>query len=98
MIPVGISISTSILVGNNIGAYNLEAAKFYAKMCFITALIWSVLSVLVVVLLKDLMISMFSSEADVNTEIEKAYLTLSVFVFFDCMQCVGTGIIRGLGR
>jgi Na+-driven multidrug efflux pump len=51
MIPVGISISTSILVGNNIGAYKLEAAKYYAKMCFLTALIWSVLSVLVVLLL-----------------------------------------------
>jgi MATE family multidrug resistance protein len=44
------------------------------------------------------MISIFSSEADVNEEVEKAYLILTTFVFFDCMQCVGTGIIRGLGR
>jgi Na+-driven multidrug efflux pump len=31
MIPVGIAIATNVLVGNNIGAHNIKAAKYYAK-------------------------------------------------------------------
>lgn len=32
MVPVGLSISTGILVGNNIGAMHLEAAVYFARM------------------------------------------------------------------
>lgn len=46
MIPVGIAVSTGVLVGNNIGSQQVEAAKFYAKMCFLTAFLWSIASVI----------------------------------------------------
>ncbi len=48
MIPVGIAISSMILVGNMIGAKNVAGAKIYAKYCSLTGLIWAIASVLVI--------------------------------------------------
>ena len=98
MIPVGMSASTNILVGNNIGAMNLELSKFYARMCISAAFMWSTLSIAVMYLLQSTIISVFSTDPVVNGLIYDAYFMLAIFVFFDCMQGVGTGVIRGLGK
>ena len=50
MVPVGIAIATNVLVGNNIGAYRIDVAKFYAKMCFLAGFVWAIASVLAVFL------------------------------------------------
>jgi MATE family multidrug resistance protein len=34
----------------------------------------------------------------VKTYISSAYPLMLCYVFFDCIQCVGAGIIRGLGK
>jgi MATE family multidrug resistance protein len=98
MIPVGLSVSTNILVGNNIGANNIVKAKFYARMCITCAFFWSVMSILVQYLIKNKLIRMFSSSESVNQIIESTYFLLAIFIFFDCMQGVGTGVIRGIGK
>lgn len=98
MIPVGISSSTNILVGNNIGACHVDKSKFYAKMCILAGVLWGVLSVLITYLMQSVIISIFSSSVTVNALILDAYFLLSVFIFFDCVQAVGTGVIRGLGK
>ena len=98
MIPVGIMIATNVLVGNNIGAFKIETAKFYAKMCFLSGLIWALASVIAVALLKWPLIDVFTADEDVKDKIAYAIPILNIFIFFDCLQGVGTGIIRGLGR
>jgi len=45
MIPVGLAISSTVLVGNMIGANNVPAAKLYANMCTLSAFIWALGSV-----------------------------------------------------
>lgn len=45
MIPVGLSTSAVILVGNMIGARNISGAVIYAKMITLTGVIWAVGSV-----------------------------------------------------
>lgn len=46
MIPVGLSISSVILVGNMIGANNIQGAIIYAKMTTLTSFIWAIGSVI----------------------------------------------------
>lgn len=46
MIPVGLSTAAVILVGNMIGAKNIQGAVIYAKMISLTGVIWAVGSVL----------------------------------------------------
>ena len=89
MIPVGLAISSTVFVGNFIGANNLPAAKLYAKMNTISAFIWALASVLFINLLQGQVIGIFSSSPSVNELILKAFNIISVFVFFDCVQGVG---------
>ena len=98
MIPVGLAISSTILVGNMIGANNVEGAKIYAKMCSFSAFLWAIASVVAINVLQNTVIGVFSSSPTVNDLIAKAYSVISVFVFFDCTQGVGQGLIRGLGK
>eukprot|EP00347_Sterkiella_histriomuscorum_P022093 403331703 len=98
MIPVGIAQAASIMVGNNIGAKNVKAGKIYAQMCVLTSVIWGVGTVFVLILLRDVVIRVFSDSKTVNAIIAQAFPIISIFVFFDCVQGVGQGIIRGLGK
>lgn len=66
MIPVGISQAATILVGNNIGAKNIEGAKVYAKNCTTTAFIWAAGSVIFINVLRGPVINIFSSSPAVN--------------------------------
>lgn len=84
MIPVGLSISSTILVGNMIGANNVKGARKYAEMCTLSAHLWALASVIVINVLQSSVIGIFSSSPSVNALIEKAYNVISVFVFFDC--------------
>jgi Na+-driven multidrug efflux pump len=85
MIPVGIAQASSIMVGNNIGAKDITAAKVYAKMCVLTAMLWAVAIVIFLNLMKGTVISVFSSNEAVNYTIGSAFPVLSLFVFFDCI-------------
>ena len=85
MIPVGIAISGIILVGNNIGSKNIEAAITYAKYCTLTGFIWAFASVLVINLAQTPIIGVFSSSPTVNDKIQQAFAVISIFVFFDCV-------------
>ena len=53
MVPVGIAIATNVLVGNNIGAFKIELAKFYARMCFLAGFVWAIASVLAIWLFQN---------------------------------------------
>ena len=98
MIPIGLSVSTGIIIGNLIGGMQLKCAHFYGKMCLLTGLMWAIASVIAVFAFEDLWITIFSSDPIVNDYIRSAYLILVIYVFFDCMQQTVIGMIRGLGK
>jgi len=60
--------------------------------------IWAILSVAVLYGLQGVILRVFSSDPDVNALILSVYLLIAIFVFFDCLQGVTSGIIRGLGQ
>lgn len=98
MIPVGLMVSASILVGNNIGANKVEVGKAYAHLCVRTAAILACGTILLLILLKVPFVSIFSHESTVQSMVYTAWPIMCVYVFVDCVQCVGQGIIRGLGK
>ncbi|CDW78027.1 na+-driven multidrug efflux pump [Stylonychia lemnae] len=98
MIPVGIAQASSITVGNNIGSKNIQTGMVYAKMCVLTSVIWAAGTVIFLNAMQGTVISVFSNSSEVNSILAKSFPIISVFVFFDCVQGVGQGIIRGLGK
>lgn len=79
-------------------ARNIKSAKYFAKVSVSIGFIFALLSVTIVITLSNYIVKAFSSEEDVNNLILKTMIILSVFVFFDSLQCIGVGIIRGLDR
>ena len=66
MIPIALSNSTSILVGNKIGSQQLTSAHFLAKISTYTGLMWALLSTIAVLVFEKLFITLFSTNDIVN--------------------------------
>jgi Na+-driven multidrug efflux pump len=64
--PFGISSAAAMTVGNFIGMSRIDAAKAYAKICTLSAFIWGLASILLLVLFKESIILIFSSEEKIN--------------------------------
>ena len=61
MIPLGIAIAATILVGNMIGAKNINGAIIFAKNATVTACIWAIGSVIFLNALQTPVIHVFSA-------------------------------------
>ena len=85
MIPVGIMISSNVLVGNNIGANKVAKAKAYGMMCFKSALVWASVTVLLLIIFKNPFTGLFSGETLILDIITKVYPVMLIFVFVDCI-------------
>ena len=58
--------AATVTVGNFIGAGNLKAAKVYAKLSVVWALIWALISAATLIIFKEQIIYLFSSSEEVN--------------------------------
>lgn len=89
MIPVGITLSAQIMVGNNIGANKVSVAKVYGLMFFKTTLIWALCTVTILVVFRNLILGVFTSDQSVIDLIKSVYPLIMMYVLFDCVQGVG---------
>ena len=62
MIPVGITIASQIMVGNNIGANKVAVAKAYSFMCFKTAVIWALCTIALLIIFRPYFLGIFTSD------------------------------------
>jgi Na+-driven multidrug efflux pump len=85
MIPVGLSFSANILVGNYIGKNKVVLAKKMSNLVMIITFIWSVSSMALVWYFEEGIITFYTKEIAVDAAIRKAWFVLILFVFFDCM-------------
>ena len=73
------------MVGNNIGANKVAMAKAYGLMCFKTAIIWALITILLLLVFKNPFIGLFSGNPLILDIITRAYPVMMVFVFIDCI-------------
>lgn len=98
MIPCGLMVSAGILTGNNIGANKIAVAKAYAFTCVKTSVVWALGTVLLLLTFQSSFLGIFTKDPEVRLVVETAFPVMLCYVFIDCVQCVGQGIIRGLGK
>ena len=70
----------------------------YYRVAFYAALVITVFQIFLLLLLKDQIIAMFTSDADIAYNIAHAWPVLCTFTFFDTSQCMGLSVIRGTGK
>ncbi len=98
MVPLGMSISTSPLVGNLIGADNRKQAKAMSILALMAIFVIEIIIGTVLHFVGHSYDERFSSDPAVLSLAFAALPFLSIFVVIDGFQCVAAGICRGLGK
>ena len=98
MIPVGVSMASAILIGQNIGSGDIRAIKHYYRVCMFLSAFIGMAQILVLVPARDPIIAIFTQEEAVVNQMKLAWTIFLVFVFFDTTQGVAMSAIRAAGQ
>ncbi|TVU32454.1 hypothetical protein EJB05_24185, partial [Eragrostis curvula] len=97
-VPVGLGAAISTRVSNELGAGRPQAARHATRVVVLLALAVGVSEGLGMVLVRDLWGNLYSNEEEVTGYIARMMPLLAVAIFFDGLQFVFSGIVRGCGR
>lgn len=96
MIPLGLAMSATTLIGQSVGAGNFDRAMNLGKLHLkITVLCMFVLSVLMF-LLRDFIGYIYTTDTNVIAIASHLLIFASIFQLFDGMQVCGLGCLRGI--
>lgn len=98
MLPLGISFASSCLVGNYIGARNIALAKRFANLTIIFNVVCTVVVIIFFYIFKGQLARLFTTEPEVVAIVDEVLWIICIYIFFDTIHGVQSGIIRGLGR
>ncbi|KAL9975274.1 hypothetical protein ACROYT_G012423 [Oculina patagonica] len=98
MIPLGISVAAGVRVGNALGAGNAQAAKKTVKVALLLVVCIELVVFAVFFGLQETTGRLFTDNRDVLSLYKKTIRLMSAFFFFDGIQGVCSGIVRGSGR
>ena len=62
MVPVGLAMASTILIGQNIGARNIRAIKHYYNVCILLAVFLGIMQILILIPARDKIIAIFTQE------------------------------------
>ncbi|XP_068121456.1 multidrug and toxin extrusion protein 2-like [Hyperolius riggenbachi] len=98
MIPYGISMATSVRVGNALGAGDIEQAKKSMTIAFFTMAFCIVLDIILLAALKNVFSYIFTSDGEIAALVSEVIPIYIAFHIFECIACVSSGVLRGIGR
>lgn len=98
MLQLGLSMASTTLIGNSVGAENKENIRKYVKFSLIISITLSIITTLLVILYRSSIPSLYTGEPDV---MKIFYNLLGIYLIFavpDAVQINLHGIIKGLGK
>ncbi|XP_044141843.1 multidrug and toxin extrusion protein 1-like [Bufo gargarizans] len=98
MIPYGISMATSVQVGNALGAGNIERAKRSMMLAFLITAVFIIIDIILLASLKDVFSYVFTSDGEIAALVSDVIPVYLIFHLFECISCVSSGVLRGIGR
>lgn len=96
MIPLGLSIATSVRIGRTVGEGRHEALRPIGFGALATGVACAVLFTLVFVLAGPWIVRGFTHEIDVADLAARLLIVAAIFQIFDGGQVIGAGALRGL--
>jgi multidrug resistance protein, MATE family len=97
MIPIALEISASILIGNAIGAGSVALIKHYFKWSMYVALCIGLASEIILIGLRDQIISCFTENEEVTAKIQNAWPAFCFFAFLDILTAIAGSAIWAAG-
>ena len=98
MVPYGLSVSAVAMIGQALGANNVELAKRNTVMVFITSGIAALITCLILGLVSKQIIGIYNEDSAVTSECLPAFSVFAVAFFFDWMASQMTGFIKACGQ
>uniref|UniRef100_A0A7S3CJI4 Multidrug and toxin extrusion protein n=1 Tax=Strombidium rassoulzadegani TaxID=1082188 RepID=A0A7S3CJI4_9SPIT len=98
MLPLGISYSASALTGNYLGEGKIDLAKRFASLAVGLDVLLTTIIVAILGTFTDPISQLFTQEENVIAIIKQTLWVLLIYIWFDTIHGVQSGIIRGLGR
>ena len=97
MIPLGQSVSTAVRVGYHIGRKEHELAEACGWFNIIAGSIFMLSSAAIFLIFPETLISLFTNDSEVVTTAVSIIFLCALFQFFDAIQVVTGGALRGWG-
>ena len=94
---LGISYTSSSLIGNPLGEKKPNIAKKFAWATVVWAAIWSGFTALVYLFSHDYVLRLYTSDENVISLANSAFIIFTITIFLDMMQVSKSGIIRAMG-
>lgn len=98
MVPLGVAMASSVLVGNAIGRGDVAAARRSAGAGLISGVGFMVASCLLFLTCARPLALLYNDEPEVLATATALLGIAGVFQVFDGIQCVATGVLRGAGE
>lgn len=96
LVTVGIGAAGTIRVGFESGSKNFTAARFAGRVALILGAGYMLVSALFVFFARDLLAAIYTNELEVIAYASSFLAVAAAFQFFDGIQAVAVGILRGL--
>jgi multidrug resistance protein, MATE family len=98
MFPLGVSLTIASIIGNSIGSESYQLAKSIGYLSFLLVFALDLILSPLVYHCGLQYITLFTSDPLIISLCRDCLPLLSLQVFFDGLQAVGSGILRGAGR
>lgn len=95
MIPLSISMGATILIGFEVGAKRFHDAKVYNHLCVGTAVGFSSISVMILLLFPEQIASIYTTDSNVLHYTVQFFVFAAIFQFSDAVQAPVQGALRG---
>lgn len=97
MLPLGISFTSSALVGSYLGEMKIKIAKRFALFTIALDVLITTLIVMLVYFCPKQIFYFLTNDEKIIEIIADLSWVLVIYIFFDTIHGVQSGIIRGLG-
>ena len=95
MVPLAIGMATTIRVGFNVGARQLDHARATVAVAYVFAFVWGVISAILLFVFRDEIVALYNDDPKV-LPVAAALLLLGCFYqVFDCLQVASLASLRG---
>jgi MATE family multidrug resistance protein len=98
MIPLGLGISVSSLIGNALGGKDIQYAVKIGQVVLCLTLIMEILIGTIVYLCGDYIILIFTQDPETKQVTYSMMPFLGIFIILDGIQGVSSGVFRGTGK
>ncbi len=96
MVPLGLSLATTVRVGQAAGARDAAAVRFRGKVAMALSLGFALASAALMGLAPEAIVALYTQDANVAPAAATFLRIAALFQLADCLQCTVNGALRGI--